>query len=222
MPTKTTYSLADGRKCRVTEAFEGDAGLAVMLPGLNYSCQQPLLAGASELLQQRGFRVLELGFPYRDDEAFKALPDDERIAALERDGLALLKHILASPARSLVLVGKSLGTILMGGMVREMPEKARLVWLTPSLTGTPLLQRMQACPNRGLSLIGSEDVSVAITREADYQAIGGLVHVEVPGMDHPWHHQDGEAATRKGLFVALAIMGNWLDSSAQLDKSRLV
>ncbi len=217
-----TLTLTDGRTCRATDISGGDGGFAILLPGLNYSCRDPLLAGVSGALQQRGYRVWEVAFSYNDGLSFKALSDDARIAAIERDGRAILKRVLEEVGRPLVLVGKSLGTVSLGAMVGALPEKTRLIWLTPSLTGTRLLQRMRACSHEGLSVIGSEDVSTTITRGADYRSIAPLAHVEVPGMDHGWHHEGGEMATRKGLFTALAVIGNWLDALAQLDKTRPV
>ncbi len=194
--------------------------LAVILPGLNYGCDRPLLSGVSQLLSQRGDSVLELSFGYAKDEHFAALPESAQIEAIEQDGATILNWALEAFApKKLTLAGKSLGTISMGGMAgRQMPAGTRALWLTPSLTGTSLLARMKTFGHDALSVIGSEDVSAEITRSEEYRQIAGLTNVEVPGMDHGWNHKDGDAATRKGLFTALAVVGNWLDSSVQLDK----
>ncbi len=215
-----SLSLTDQRVAQARLVPGKTGRLAVILPGLAYGCDKPLLAGVSQLLARRGHGVLEISFGYRQDDHFGALPESAQIEAIEQDGAAILKWALNEYApERLVLVGKSLGTVALGGMAGQaMPAQTRAVWLTPSLTGTPLLGRIRAFGHPALSLIGSDDVSAPLARAADYRQIAGLTHVEVPGLDHGWQHRDGEAATRKGLFIALALVENWLDSAAQLDK----
>ncbi len=211
---KSSYSidLTDQRSADARIKKGEDACLAVILPGVNYGCDKPLLSGVSKLLSQRGGSVLELSFAYAQDKHFAALPESAQIEAIEQDGATILNWALDRFApEKLILAGKSLGTISMGGMVgRRMPAGTRALWLTPSLTGTPLLARMKAFGHSALSVIGSEDVSVSVTRSGEYRQIHGLTHVEVPGMDHGWHHADGDGATKQGLFTALEAVENWL------------
>jgi hypothetical protein len=83
--------------------------------------------------------------------------------------------------------------------------------LTPSLRGTPLLDRMRRWNGQGLSLIGDRDPSVGITRSPVYLGLKGLTHVEIAGADHAWTHPQGPSATDRIAGEAEAVMAAWLD-----------
>ena len=210
-----TFDLTDGRVARGQVKNPQGAGLGVLLPGLNYGCDKPLLAETSKLLQDEyGLKVVELTLPrYTDDAAFKAEDREAQLATFAADGAALLPQLedLATPGPQ-VFAGKSLGTMVLGGMAEAgLPDAARLIWLTPSLRNTPLLGQMRAARRPAFSLIGSRDPSVGITRSLPYNQIADLVHLEVGGMDHGWRHMDGERASLMGLAQAMVGMKRWLD-----------
>lgn len=188
--------------------------LSVVLPGPGYGCDKPLLAGATDLIRMRGGDIVTLNFGYNTDRWFLALPDDEALAVLMADGRAIMAHCLTlSHYRTLTVIGKSLGTISMAGLLRaELPENTGLIWLTPSLTGTGLPDYMAKFDRPAFSLIGSRDPSVALTREAGYRAITKLTHLEFDGMDHGWEHENGENATKAGLTQAISAMSDWLSN----------
>ncbi len=192
-------------------------GLAVLLPGLHNGCDQPLLHSAARLLDARGWRVWELHFSYARDPAFNAADTAARIDMLEADGAAILAQALQmAPDGPFLFVGKSLGTLAMGGMVAAgLPGRAGLVWLTPLLSGTPLMARMQAAGRPAFSLIGTRDAAFAATNSPAFHAIANLTHVTVPGMDHGWEHADGAAATAGGLQAAETALAHWLDQRAR-------
>ena len=200
-------------RCATLRDTGTGAGLAVLLPGFTYTCNRPLLARTAALLRGRGWRVWELHFAYAGDAAFKAAGTRASIRMIEADGAAILAQALhMAPDGPFLFVGKSLGTLSMGGMVAAgLPERAGLIWLTPLLTGTPLMARMQAAGRRAFSLIGSNDPAAAATSSPAFRAIANLTHVTVPGMDHGWNHPDGAAATARGLQAAITALGDWLD-----------
>ena len=214
MGADLTFDLTDGRQARGRVKTPDGRGLAVLLPGLNYGCDKPLLAELSSLLQEYGLKVVELTLPrYTDDAAFKAQGREAQLATFAADGAALLAQLeaQASPGPQ-VFAGKSLGTMVLGGMAEAgLPDAARLIWLTPSLRNTPLLGQMRAARRPAFSLIGSRDPSVGITRSLPYNQIPDLVHLEVGGMDHGWRHMDGERASLMGLAQAMVGMKRWLD-----------
>ena len=215
MADDLTFGLTDGRTARGRVKNPQGAGLGVLLPGLNYGCDKPLLAETSKLLQEEyGLKVVELALPrYTDEPGFKALDRETQLATFAADGAALLPQLvaLAGPGPQ-VYAGKSLGTMVLGGMAGAgLPDAARLIWLTPSLRNTPLLGQMRAAGRPAFSLIGSRDPSVGITRSLPYNQIPDLVHLEVGGMDHGWRHMDGERASLMGLAQAMVGMKRWLD-----------
>ncbi len=202
-----------GTRCAALRDMRVGAGLAVILPGYRYTCDQPLLLGTTSLLKSRGWRVLELQFRYNTDAEFRVASTEDKIETLETDGAAILTHALnLAPDGPHLFVGKSLGTISIGGMVRAgLPPRAGLVWLTPTLAGTPLMARMQAAGRRAFSLIGTEDPAYTTAHSPAFHAIPNLTHVEVAGMDHTWHHHEGDQASEAGLDTAIQALSGWLD-----------
>lgn len=192
----------------------GGKGFALVLSGLRYGCERPLLAAAVGLLAARGHTLMTVDFAYAADPRFAQMDDAAQFAAIEADGVALLHQAIErAMGAPLTIVGKSLGTIAMGGMLAAdaVPPGARLIWLTPSLRGTPLLDRMRRWCGPALSLIGDRDPSVGITRSPVYLELKGLKHVEIAGADHGWTHPGGPAATDRIAGEAEAVMAAWLD-----------
>jgi len=130
---------------------EGVKTLAVLLPGLNYTCDMPLLYYSTRLLEQRGADVLQLHANYTGTNFQMASPL-ERIQRLSGDALAAVESGLARQSYTrLVLVGKSIGTLAMAHLI-DTPHagEAVTIWLTP-LLGQPWL--VEAATNsRGPSL----------------------------------------------------------------------
>ena len=216
MTEQVTFALGGGREALAEVRNPGGAsGRAVLLPGLSYGCDKPLLAELSRELQRRGLEVLEMRLPYGADADFKALTREAQLVALAEDGRALLAGLgNPAPEKPLVLAGKSLGTLMLGGMAEAgLPENARPIWLTPSLRNTALLRQMRAAGRPAFSLIGARDPSVDITRSLPFGQIEGLSHLEVGGMDHAWRHMDGDEASLRGLAQAVVGMGRWLDQA---------
>lgn len=117
-------------------------GLALVLPGLRYTCDMPLLFYPSKLLLQKGFDVLQLHTDYTADKFANNSPD-RQIDWLGEDARAALQAGMAQRDYShLMLIGKSIGTLAMSILLLNQPELRRRVtlWLTP-LFRLPLVEQ---------------------------------------------------------------------------------
>ena len=123
--------------------------LAVLFPGLRYTCDMPLLFYPFKLLLGRGAEVLQVRADYTQRE-YQSLPPNERAAWLAADAKAAVQAArqVRQYAR-LVLVGKSIGTIALASLASLEPE-AISIWLTP-LLHNPLVVTA-AEQNRGPAL----------------------------------------------------------------------
>lgn len=171
--------------------------VALLLPGLRYGCDRPLLTGTAERLARHGLRPVRLRLTYADDPAFMALPEAEQIARIRQDGAAILAAVRTRRPGRVILCGKSLGTIAMAGM--DPPPGTPHLWLTPSLTGTGIAPVI-AARTPGLMVIGTRDPGLAAAR-----ALAGPALAVIKGADHAW---DGEG--RDVLTPALEAIENWL------------
>ncbi len=114
--------------------------LAVIYPGMRYTCDKPLLYFTTELLLSKGFDVLQLWSNYGNKQ-FEQLSQAEKTIQIISDGQALLGAGRQAAAYTRVLLcGKSLGTLTMAFILNEDPDLTGLmtVWFTPLIHLPPV------------------------------------------------------------------------------------
>jgi hypothetical protein len=148
---------------------EGDeARCAVVLPGVRYFSQAPLLWFAREAAQARGWSVLELS---------ERAPADEDPFAWMRDRAARALDSVSGVA-TVVVIGKSLGSAA-APLVAERGLPA--VWLTPLLIRPEVVSGLDEASAPAL-LIGS---AADPTWAGGTQPGGDAIEVvELDGLDH--------------------------------------
>jgi hypothetical protein len=109
--------------------------LALVFPGLSYSCDMPLLYYLTEVLLDRDFDVLQLWTVYSSPD-FKELSQIDQGQYLLADGSALLNAGQEAGAyKYILLAGKSIGTLAMASLLSQ--ERSSLIdstiWITPLL-----------------------------------------------------------------------------------------
>lgn len=136
-PQEQTLRGWQGRDLRLRWQRPEGAGdtVAVLWPGLRYTCDRPLLASATRALLARGVTVVQVWADYQTP-AFQQAAPAQRWRWLVAEALTVLQAVRqeAQPARW-VWVGKSLGTLAMAGAWLEGQGRdlAASVWLTPLL-----------------------------------------------------------------------------------------
>jgi hypothetical protein len=145
---------------------EGDASrCAVLLPGVRYFSQAPLLWFAREQAQARGWSVVEL-----DERA----PDDEEPFEWMR-GRAQAALAAAAGAQLIVVIGKSLGSVA-APMV-----SGPAVWLTPLLIRPEIAEAIGSATAPTL-LVGSPDDPTWAGGQVPDNPV--LEVLELEGLDH--------------------------------------
>ncbi|TFC60879.1 MULTISPECIES: hypothetical protein [unclassified Cryobacterium] len=127
-------------------AESADAPVAVLLPGVNYSVQAPVLYWCATLLAERGWHVQAVDWSVDDEALAHPLPFVERAAADAFD---------ASPASSRrLVVTKSFGTYAL-----PWARRAGIagVWLTPLLTEEPVRRALSEATAADLAVGGELD-----------------------------------------------------------------
>jgi hypothetical protein len=120
---------------------EGDAGrCAVVLPGIAYFSQAPLLWFAREAAQARGWSVLELT---------ERAPREENPFAWMRERAA--RALAAAEAETVAVIGKSLASVA-APLVAE--RRLPAVWLTPLLNRAEVIEALET-PTAPALLVGS-------------------------------------------------------------------
>jgi hypothetical protein len=127
-------------------ADSADAPVAVLLPGVNYTVQAPLLSWCAALLAERGWHVQGVDWAVDAAALEHPLPFVERAVA---EAFAV-----SPPSRRRLVVAKSFGTYALPWARREGISG---VWLTPLLTEEPVVRALLAAPDGDLAIGGSLD-----------------------------------------------------------------
>jgi pimeloyl-ACP methyl ester carboxylesterase len=161
--------------------------LAILLPGMSYTCQAPLLFYPARLLGISGADVFFVEYAYNWRPDFLSLPEDERERWLFTDVTAACRAALAQRSyRQVTLVGKSLGTLAMGHLLtcEASLSRARAIWLTPLLPIERLRGEIRRWGGPSLFVIGTADTCYDpdLLREVQSATKGETVVIE--GADH--------------------------------------
>lgn len=191
MPHKTTLPITGYRDQAIPNRFfrqdhETDH-LAVILPGLGYHADLPLLHYPGQMLLHRGADVLVVDYAYHQHPGFRAAPEPERERWLLDDVTAAWEAVSAQRNyRRYTLLGKSLGTLAMGHLVEAQPELAGAgaVWLTPLLGDDQLVLQMRRHRGPSLIAIGTADTHYDADALAAIRAETGVEAMVVEGADH--------------------------------------
>jgi hypothetical protein len=177
---------------------ENDSGRwAVVLPGMQYTTQAPLLWFAREAAVAQGYTVLEV---------LDSLPDGADPAGWTRDRARRALDHAAGPATEIVVVGKSLASAAAGlAADRLLPA----VWLTPLLNQDHVLDDVARASRPALLVGGSQDE----TWRPDALPDSGLLEiVHLDGLDHSLQRPGDPAASLQALGAVTERVGRFLRS----------
>jgi hypothetical protein len=187
--------------------------LAVLFPGLTYRNTMPVMHFSRLLLAERGADVLAVDYAYDLNSDFRGASDEDQLEWIGADGRAVLSAALdLGSYRRCTIVGKSLGTIAMGWSVPDEPRLAQadLVWLTPSLQGTGLRERMSRCGGRSVVVIGTRDPGFESTLVNEWKQ-AGTATIVVAGADHGLERPGDVLGSLAALEEVFRPLGAWLD-----------
>jgi predicted alpha/beta-hydrolase family hydrolase len=171
----------------VWEQPEAAEALALVFPGLGYHADLPVLYYAALQLYSAGADVLRLRFHYDQQPGFMQQPDETIAAWLEADAAAVLAYGQKRRAGAqITLIGKSLGTIALAGLLAHQPDlsHARCLWLTPVLTNPLVIRELREAVNPGLVVIGSADPYYSAELVDELAKKSNLRWRIIPGADH--------------------------------------
>ena len=167
--------------------------LALILPGLNYTCDMPLLYYTAQLLVADGADVLQVKYDYTQTPQGKPVPLHDKVAQLGKDVIDIAKVALEQRNyQHLTIIAKSLGTLGVPTLLdADFSAKVKTcVYLTPILKElVSQKELLQTCPNN-LFVIGTSDpyydpelIRLLINPQGDnFMIIEGVNHsLEYPG-----------------------------------------
>ena len=174
---------------------EGDPSrCVVLLPGVRYFSQAPLLWFAREVAQARGWSVVEVDERAPDGED----PFGWMLGQAER-------ALAATSAELTVVVGKSLGSV--AATIVHGPA----VWLTPLLTRPDVSAALAAAGSPALLVGSPHDPSWGEGQVPDNPLLRVL---ELPGLDHSLQVVGDPLGSLDVLRTVTESLGAFLDDAA--------
>lgn len=171
-----TYPSEWGREARHKFFRNGSDTLVVGFPGMQYSCELPLLHYACSSALENKLDVLLLEYGYQSARADLTL---DQLPIVVAEAQAAIDHFRGNYDR-LIFVSKSLGTIIAGQVAERINSDAiRHIYLTPLDDTVPYIQR-----SSGAVIYGTADT---VFSSESVQAIAGLEQmriVPVPNGNH--------------------------------------
>lgn len=214
MPTETHLIAGErGISIPATLMRSGGRELAIVFPGLTYRNTMPVMHFSRLLMATRGADVFAVDYAYDQAPGFREASDDVKLGWIGADGRAALTTALGLGSyERITVIGKSLGTIAMGWAIPHEPRLAGadLVWLTPSLIDTGLKERMRACRQRSIVVIGTKDPAYDEALLEDLRGDGFAVAV-IPEADHGLERKGDAHGSVAAIGEMVAHVSAWLD-----------
>ena len=137
----------------------GSDHLAIVLPGLSYRCNQPLLWYPTRALLSSGADVLWVEYAYDLRPDWVTADDQVQRDWLFDDVVAATRSVTETRYERVTLIGKSMGTLALGHvlMTEKIPDRRKAVWLTPVLDDPALRRQLEESNLPSLIVIGSKD-----------------------------------------------------------------
>jgi hypothetical protein len=191
----------------------GSEHLAILLPGVGYTCQGPLFHFPGRLLLSRGADVFMVEYSSLHDRA-----EEEPLFA--DAGGACQAALATRPYRRLTLLGKSLGTLAMSYLLSSDLGlgDAMAVWLTPLLRNERVRRQLERSATRSLVAIGTADAHYDPDELVRLRTAGCRV-LALEGADHGLEVSDVRRSLTM-LGVVVEAVDGFLDRSGPIERRR--
>lgn len=171
----------------ITKQDNPSDSLAIILPGVGYTAQAPLLHYSRGVFLKKGFDVLQVNYRY-PKEVFSALTDKEFTSdVLSAIDAAAKEHRYTK----LTIIAKSIGTIALAHLLDEPGyQNADVIWLTPLLKNSDVYSVLLENSNRGLCIIGDRDPHYDPKKMEEISRNNYLSVSVVEGANHSLEYED--------------------------------
>ncbi len=189
--------------------------LALVFPGIGYTCQMPLLYYTTNVLLALNFDVLWVEYEYKKNERWSTLSEEEQVRWLSQDAnAAYLAAISQRRYSRLVLVGKSVGTGAVSAILaKQKPlENERIVWFTPLLADEEIYGTITSkCKGNSLFIQGTKDPYFVKDRLEEVKRLGCGDVMIIDGADHSLELEGKDTSqTARALELIIDSVGKFV------------
>ena len=106
--------------------------LAIILPGMGYTKDKPLLNFTSKLCINKGFDIFSIEYGFQIAKKPLDTNNDEEISNLLKETIEAIESILNKRYKKLVFIGKSIGTVVITRICNQFDDFEQVhILLTP-------------------------------------------------------------------------------------------
>lgn len=129
--------------------------LAIFFPGSKYGTQAPLFYYADLVMAKKGYEVIEISY----DNLFS--DSDDWINQTREQIWGRIRQIDLSVYREIVLIAKSIGTVLAGEIREKIGKNVKIIFLTPLRGAFPYMDGENSLVIAGMKdrLLPKEELS---------------------------------------------------------------
>lgn len=188
---------------------KGGDTLLVLLPGLGYTNEMPILFYLHELGIDRGYDVLQVNYDYRSVPRDTSAEDWS--ARMLGDVRPTIDAALAKGSyKNVILAGKSIGTRVMASLLNSGFDKATAhIWLTPLFMAEPI-RKLAMSHSPSIAVFGDADYAVANVDLAEIAKAGVRLVIQ-PGGDHSMQIRGDIPQSINDLANAMKEIDSWLN-----------
>lgn len=208
-----TSITVPGHDGEVPNSFwlNGSDTLLVLLPGLGYTNQMPVMFYLHELAEAHRWDLLEIDYDYR--RVPRETTSEQWTARFVADVEPILHAAVARGGYGkLVLAGKSIGTSVMTSILNHGIQAATAyIWLTPLLRNPHVYESVKT-HHPSIAVFGDADYAVQDVDLAPL-AQAGVKLVIAPGADHGMMIPGNVPESIANLARAMQELDDWLEQN---------
>ena len=155
--------------------------LAILLPGINYSTDRPLMDYSKRLVMEMNYDVLAIDYGFQI--ARKCFNKDTEINIIIHESIEVLREALKDINKKyeeILIIGKSIGTIVQIHMQKEFNKgiNIRNIYLTP------IEKTFELGINKSLVITGTNDTWISKESISKIHNINDVKLVVIEGANH--------------------------------------
>ena len=215
--TKTIKSIVMGYKGELDYLFVDTKGkrLAILLPGVGYNNDMPLLYYSSKVLNSKGYSIFKVNYRYQGNDEFNNSSLQEIRKWIRADVIASTETLFKeSKFEEIVLVCKSVGTIAGLESLKTIKElrTARIIWQTPLTHMDEIVNDLNEIENESLILIGTNDQCYVKENIDLIGAKKNYKNIIIPDADHRLEVSDDIQQSIKIIETITKEISNFIDT----------
>ncbi len=202
--------IAPGLEGIINEPDGTPTGLVVIAPGAGYDMFQPLMVDAADAAASIGYRALRFNWRYVTEGSDRGQGIENEIRDLKQ-AINYLRDTVKTDTDSqaekdIVLVGKSLGSIVAAAVALEESHPAIL--LTPICRSADEFKSLYK-ENKKLQVMIAGDKDPLCNTEILYRHVNNSTKVSIVQGDHGFNGTTDEESSRNRSIVA-GLVAYWL------------